>query len=148
EVTVGSKQSEHEAWEFGSFRRISRTLSSQDSLNDILGTIAQEGLKLISASTVAIGIRSEDGVMIDFAAVAGDNQAQMLGLRIRCEDSLAESPIRTGQSATFTLPPARTIEPAASLQEFRNAAVVPIVRQGSIAGAICALTKQEDQVFD
>ncbi len=130
-----------------SLRRISRAVSSREPASDILQLIAREGLLLTTASTVAIGIRSDDGKMIDFTAAAGENLDEVLGLRIRCEDSFAESSIRTGKSSAFALSSGGTSKSTTIPQEFRNAAVAPIIREGRITGALCAMNKLEGVPF-
>lgn len=122
-----------------SLRRIARALTAGEPAGDLLALIAQEARAAIGAGSIAIGLRADSGALLDFAAVAGDNVDELIGLQIRVDDSLAESALRTGQPSLFR----REDFPASPASfGFLSAAVVPIARDGSIIGALFALNRQ------
>jgi len=148
---------------YQAIRRITRLLAAQQPAADLLPLIASEARDLTGAASVAIGLRAESGALLDFVAVAGDNAEEVTGLQIRVDDSLAESTLRTGQPSLFDM---GEIGPASGKDAGRGkkegesripsssflphplkAAVVPIMRNGSIVGALFALKKDGDAPF-
>lgn len=144
-------------------RRLTRALAAQQPADHLLLLIANEARALTGARSVAIGLRAELGPMLDFVAVAGDNAEEITGLQIRVDDSLAESALRTGQPSLFDMggigptfgkeegrkgkgePP--QLPPSSLFPPPFQAAVVPIMRHGSILGALFALKQDEDAPF-
>ncbi len=117
-------------------RKISRAIIARQPARDVLALIVEEALKVTGAANVAIGLRSDTAELLSFLAVAGENASEVMGLQIRVDDSLAESTLRTGQPSLFS--------DGMQIPGHGKVAVVPIVRDGSIIGALLALTRDEE----
>lgn len=117
-------------------RKVSRAVAARTPARDALRLIAQEALAATGAANVAIGIRSDSAELLSFLAVAGENAAEVRGLQIRIDDSLAESTLRTGQPSL--------VSDAAHLPGPGNVSVIPIVRDGSVIGALLAMSRDSD----
>jgi GAF domain-containing protein len=131
-----TRDSRMTAFPWPGLRKVSRALASRQPARDVLNLIAQEALGATAATNVAIGIRSSSADLLSFVAVAGDNASEVMGLQIRVDDSLAEPTLRTGQPSL--------VSDSANLPGPGNVAVVPIVREGSIIGALLSVTRDAD----
>lgn len=119
-------------------RKISRAIAGRQPSRDVLNLVAHEALAATGATNVAIGLRSDSAELLSFVAVAGDNASEVMGLQIRVDDSLAEPTLRTGRPSLVS---DAGQQPGTGPG---NIAVVPIVRDGSIIGALLSVTRDSD----
>ncbi|MCC6727911.1 MAG: GAF domain-containing protein [Chthonomonadales bacterium] len=124
------------------FRRIARAIMARQPASETLALIAGEARSLTGATTVAVALRARSDALLEFAAVSGGNPAEIVGLQIPIEGSLAETALRTGQPSLHAAP-----GPAAGPLPVRTAAVAPVVRDGSVLGAVLALNRPDDRPF-
>lgn len=69
---------------------------------DVLAMISHEARDMVGADLVAIGLREGTDGILSFAAVAGGEASEIVGLHIRGESSLAVSALRTGEPAVMS----------------------------------------------
>ncbi len=141
------------------FRRLAETLHTEAPASDIQQMIVEEARKLTSAATAALCLLTPERDLLDFVAVAGENAEEILGLKIRVNDSLSENVLATGEPALIDT---RTAQETGSLfsemdeeaqprPRFRDsqslprsAVVVPLYYSGKLVGTLSALNKDGD----
>jgi GAF domain-containing protein len=126
-------------------RRVARSISAAEPLSSTLHLITSEAAALTRSSTAAIGLREDDGRMLEFKAAYGDRAVEMRGLRVIAEHSLAESAIRTGRPALLTQQPFP--DSTSVMGGYHSAAVVPINRDGRVVGAIFCTNRTDGESF-
>ena len=87
-------------------RRLTESLTTPLSQSDVEQIVVEEARRLTDAARAALCLLAPEGDMLDFVAVAGDNAALIVGLRIRLNDSLSEPVISTGRSVLLDARPA------------------------------------------
>ena len=87
-------------------RRLTESLTTPLSQSDVEQIVVEEARRLTDAGGAALCLLAPEGDMLDFVAVAGDNAALIVGLRIRLNDSLSEPVISTGRSVLLDARPA------------------------------------------
>jgi GAF domain-containing protein len=134
-----------------SLRRVTRAIHThKGGREEVLNLIAEEARRLIYAERVVIGLREEHN--LHFVAVAGEKSDELVDLRIGVHQPWAEATLRTGRSRLLNnrgnLKPSPSKEHSANpIDTNRTAVVVPISRNGHIAGVILGLNKQGDKPF-
>lgn len=130
-------------------RRVVRAINARKGRAEVLNLIAEEARRLVRAERLAIGLREDNDLY--FVAVAGGKPSEVIGLRISVDHSLAEAALRTGRPSLLDFrgdgKPFPSANPASPLEANRTAVVVPISRDGHLAGAILGLNKQGDDLF-
>jgi GAF domain-containing protein len=77
-------------------RRLTGALAGQSHIREYNQVVVEEALRLTGASTAALCLLIDGDERMDFVAAAGDKAQQILGLRIRIADSVAERAIASG----------------------------------------------------
>lgn len=124
-------------------RAVVRAIGDQRSFRDCLNQIASEAQRLTGAATVAVGLRTGREQELEFVAVAGGNPAEIIGMTIRGEHSIAASAMRTGLPSLFGQPG----DGALADGPLRAGAVVPISREDGAVGALFALRHPTEPEF-
>ena len=125
-------------------------VARQTDPRETLALIAEKACALTGAASAAVTLLDATRTLLDFAAVAGADAAEILGQTVRVEDALAGRTALTGQlylahhpdPATANLSPA---DPAGIA--LRSALVVPLYLNGQPAGALSALNRMGDGAF-
>ena len=110
-----------------------------------LGVIAERACLLTQAASAAVSLLNSSRTLLDFAAVAGEGAAEMVGQTVRAGDALAGRTALTGEVYLSHSPDA-----AASDTDFvgvRSAVVVPIYLNGTPAGALTILNRHGGAAF-
>ncbi|HZT44106.1 MAG TPA: GAF domain-containing protein [Chthonomonadaceae bacterium] len=80
-------------------RRLTEALTAPLPTADVHQIVVEEAHRLTDAASAALCLLADDREMLDFVAAAGENAAEIVGLRIRVADSLSASIVSTGQPA-------------------------------------------------
>ena len=104
--------------------RIAEALSAPSIQEGMFGILLSEACRFTGAFTSAIGICDAEREFLDFVAVEGTNQAELLGMRIPFRGSLAADCITTGRTTYSKEPPALC---------------APVRCEGVITGALIAV---------
>jgi len=118
-----------------------------------LQVIAEKARVLTAAASAAISLLSPERTLLDFAAVAGADAAEIAGQTVRVEDALAGRTASTGELYLTHHP-----EVVASETSFadpsvtsgvgvQSAIVVPIYLDGRPSGAITVLNRRDGAAF-
>src|SRR5947207_1146733 len=78
-------------------RRLIQSLAAPVPSTEVHQAVVEEARRLTDADSAAFCLLSEGREYLDFAAVAGENAQEIVGLRIRVADSLSETVVETGQ---------------------------------------------------
>ncbi len=92
--------------------------------------IADEVRSLLGAGTVVVGLATPQTESMDFVAVSGRDPAEIVGLRVASEDTLANPALRSGRAMLL-----RSDGPTG----LRSGAIAPILTSEGVAGAIIAV---------
>lgn len=118
-----------------------------------LHLIAEKSRHLTQAASAAISLLSPDRKLLDFAAVAGLDAAEIVGQTVRVEDALAGPTARTGELYLVHHPEAaadeiNSADPSVTVGVgVRSAIVVPVYVDGQPAGAITVLNRIDGDAF-
>ena len=142
-------------------RRLTEALANQQPADDTLQIVVEEVCHLADATARHSVCWWKAARCSISSPAAGENAAQIVGLRIRVANSLSESVVAGGQPVLldarngaevgdlFTTVDARSVKskpPNLNAPETfagaRSAAVVPIVQDGRLIGTLSALNKQ------
>jgi GAF domain-containing protein len=128
-----------------SLERITRTLADAAPLPERLGAIATEFQRITGAASLAIARRADTDGMLEFVAVAGADPSEILGLRVRVDESIASDALRFGQTLVRSDPPLmETIAATQALEGQRttlheqHVVIVPVRDGERITGAVLA----------
>jgi GAF domain-containing protein len=150
-------------------RRLNEALAAPLSASDVQQIIVEEAQRLTDAASAALCLLAPDREMLDFAAAAGENAEEIVGLRVRVVDSLAETVLASGEPILF--PEAKGERQKTKVENkeqgtasqtpenlspfaFRlspnaySAAIVPVLKDGRILGALAAMNKAGDASAD
>jgi GAF domain-containing protein len=145
-------------------RKITRSLVAQRPVEDSLGLLADEALRLTSASSTAICLLTPERDMLDYVVASGVNAAEMVGLRTRVIDSLSDTVVTTGESLRIASESSHSMgnlftdlhdprdtgytgprlvrRPAPkTIFGIRSAAIVPIFQDRTLVGTLSAVNK-------
>ncbi len=145
-------------------RRLTESLTTPLPARDVMHIIVEEANRLTNSASSALCLLSENREMLDFVATSGENAQEILGLRVRVADSLAEdvmtsrAPVVIFDSMTPETGNLFSPSPSFSSDIYsqenvssgvksatarpRSAATVPIIKAGVIIGTLSALNKQ------
>ena len=130
-----------------------QSVARQTDLRATLALVAEKARALTGAASAAVTLLDKNRALLDFAAVAGTNAAEILGQTVRVEDALAGQTALTGElylahNAAESQPLLATTDPdLARGRGVRSAAVVPIYVAGRPAGALAAINREDGGAF-
>ena len=136
--------------------QIVAAIARQNDPRATLGLIAEKALLLTGASRAAVCLLDGTRTLLDFAAVAGTDAAEIVGQTVRVEDALAgrtalsgellltHDPLPPGKEPTDTASADPTVERGVGV---RSALVVPLFLQDRPAGALTVLNKSGGNAF-
>ena len=130
-----------------------QSVARQTDLRATLSLVAEKARALTGAASAAVTLLDKSRALLDFAAVAGVNAAEILGQTVRVEDALAGQTALTGElylahNTAEAQPLLATLDPDLALGwGVRSAAVVPIYVAGRPAGALAALNREDGAAF-
>ena len=110
-----------------------------------LGVIAEKARVLTHAASVAVSLLDASRTLLDFAAVAGTDAAEIVGQTVRAEDALAGRTALTGEVHLSYSPDAATGE--TDFIGVRSAVVVPVYVDGAPSGALTVLNRTDGEAF-
>ena len=119
-----------------------------------LRSIVESAFITSDASTAAITLLDSSRTSLDFVAVAGTNADQMLGQRVLVRDSITGQTALTGQPRIY-FNEHKLTEAACESPEnliltstsITSAAVVPVILDGVVQGALAVINKQDGTGF-
>jgi signal transduction histidine kinase len=121
--------------------QIARALGGQTDLGAILELVAKRGRALVSARALVIELRRGDE--LEFAAGAGEIPADLLGRRVKLQDTVASAALRSHQSQRLTDELNRTrFEQHGAGQlglHAKDGLVVPLIFRNESYGVLVAL---------
>ena len=82
-------------------RRLTEALAANRPAAEVFQLAVQQVIRLTGAARAAICLLTPGHDMLDYVAVAGADAANIAGLRVRVDDSLAESAVQTGKSVVL-----------------------------------------------
>jgi len=100
--------------------------------------IADELRSLLGAGTVAVGLAAPGSGAMEFVAVSGRDPAEIVGLRVATEDTLADPALRFARAMPLT--PDR-------YPGLRTGAIAPVVTSDGIVGAIIVVDREDPAPF-
>ncbi|MGI4790706.1 MAG: GAF domain-containing protein [Janthinobacterium lividum] len=118
-----------------------------------LSVIAEKARVLTNAASAAVSLLNASRTLLDFAAVAGIDAAQIVGQTVRVEDALAGRTALTGELYLVHHPDAAADQTnSADLivavgVGVRSAVVVPIYLDGNPSGALTILNRTDGDAF-
>ena len=118
-----------------------------------LALIAEKARLLTGAVSAAVSLLNSSQTLLDFAAVAGVDAADILGQTVRVEDALAGRTALTGEVfLTHNPDPSQSetnmADPTVAVGVgVRSAMVVPLYLDGRPAGALTVLNRRDDGAF-
>ena len=116
-----------------------------------LRTIAEKACALTQAESAAVSLLNPERTLLDFAAVAGADAADIAGQTVRVEDALAGRTALTGElyllgRAEATADASLAADPSTGVG-VRSAVVVPLYLDGLPSGAITILNRLGGDAF-
>ncbi|MBV9848844.1 MAG: GAF domain-containing protein [Armatimonadetes bacterium] len=130
-----------------------QSVARQTDLRTTLALVAEKARALTGAAAAAVTLLDKARALLDFAAVAGANAAEIVGQTVRVEDALAGQTALTGElylahHTAEAQPLLATLAPELALGwGVRSAAVVPIYVAGRPAGALAAINREDGGAF-
>jgi len=128
-------------------------VARQNDPRATLALIAEKARLLTGAASAAVSLLDPSHTLLDFAAVAGADAADILGQTVRVEDALAGRTALTGEvflthNPDRSHPEAISADPTAPLGVgVRSAVVVPLYLGGKPAGALTVLNRLDEGAF-
>lgn len=119
--------------------RVLSAVGARRQASEAYKDIAEELRALLGAGTVAVGLSTPGSDAMDFVAVAGRDPAEIVGLRVAAEDTLADPALRYGR-AMLLKPDTRA--------GVRTGAIAPIITPTGIVGAIIAVDRDQPAQFE
>ena len=110
-----------------------------------LGVIAEKARVLTHAASAAVSLLDASRTLLDFAAVAGTDAAEIVGQTVRAEDAVAGRTALTGEVHLSYSPDAAGGE--TDFIGVRSAVVVPVYVNGTPSGAITVLNRTDGEAF-
>lgn len=113
-----------------------------------LGVVAEKACLLTGAASAAVSLLNPSRTLLDFAAVAGADAAEIVGQTVRAEDALAGRTALTGEVYLCHHPEAADGNPDfAAGVGVQSAIVVPIYLSGTPSGAVSILNRTNGEAF-
>ncbi len=116
-----------------------------------LRVIAEKACVLTQAASAAVSLLDSSRTLLDFAAVAGADAAEIVGQTVRAEDALAGRTALTGEVYLGYSPEAASGEAdftgETDFVGVRSAVVVPVYLHGTPSGALTVLNRTDGAAF-
>ena len=128
-------------------------VSRQTDPRSTLAVIAEKARVLTQAASAAVSLLNSSRTLLDFAAVAGADAAEIVGQTVRAEDALAGRTALTGELYLIHHPDAaadetNSADPSVAVGVgVRSAIVVPIYLDGRPSGAVTILNRTDGDAF-
>jgi len=128
-------------------------IARQSDARVTLALITEKARVLTGAASAAVSLLDPARALLDFAAVAGEDAADIVGQTVRVEDALAGRTALTGELTLIHRPhpmpsEADSADPSARAGVgLRSALVVPLFRDGRPSGALTVLNRRGDAAF-
>jgi len=128
-------------------------VARQTDPRETLALIAETARLLTGAASAAVSLLDSTRTLLDFAAVAGADAADIVGQKVRVTDALAGRTALTGELYLTFHPepfPSESIsaDPTVVMSVgLRSALVVPLYLSGQPAGALTVLNRRDDGAF-
>ena len=106
-----------------------------------LSVVAEKACLLTGAASAAVSLLNPSRTLLDFAAVAGADAAEMVGQTVRADDALAGRTALTGEIYLSHHAEASLLSGSADGVGVRSAVVVPIYLNGTPSGAVSILNR-------
>ncbi len=132
---------------------VMQAVARQSDMRETLALIAETARALTGSDSAAVTLLDSTRSLLDFAAVAGSDAADIIGQTVRVEDALAGQTALTGEiylahHPAQARPLLATLDPNISRGwGVRSAVVVPIYLQGRPAGALAAINRLDEDSF-
>ena len=112
-----------------------------------LSVVAEKACLLTGAASAAVSLLNSSRTLLDFAAVAGADAAEMVGQTVRADDALAGRTALTGEIYLSHHAEASLLSGGADGVGVRSAVVVPIYLNGTPSGAVSILNRTDGSAF-
>ena len=128
-------------------------VARQNDPRATLALIAEKARLLTGAASAAVSLLDPTRTLLDFAAVAGADAADILGQTVRVEDALAGRTALTGELFLSHNPDPSPFETTSADPTVafgvgvRSALVVPLFVSGQPAGALTVLNRRDEGAF-
>jgi len=129
-------------------REIGAMVVRQSERPQVLDMVAQKVLDLTGATGAAVALLDEDRQMMSLAAAAGENSSELLGLKVRVEDSLNGRVVRDAQP--YIAYEETQDQPRSGIGTgigVRSAIVVPIVSGAEVLGSLAVINRKDGRPF-
>lgn len=148
--------------ERASLLKLLKSINSRELSEFTVNQVVTDLCEVTNASRTMFCRLSSDGEMVDYAAVAGDNAFEILGMRVRASDTLSSKVIQTEQNLLilglhevetgdlFSTASEESTTPLSSLgfpaingqaASSGSAIVVPVTVEGKLIGTLAALRR-------
>ena len=111
-----------------------------------LSLVAEKACQLTGAASAAVSLLNSSRTLLDFAAVAGADAAEMVGQTVRADDALAGRTALTGEVYLSHQADASFLSGTDGVG-VRSAVVVPIYLNGTPSGAVSILNRTDGEAF-
>ena len=111
-----------------------------------LAVVAEKACLLTGAASAAVSLLNPSRTLLDFAAVAGADAAEMVGQTVRADDALAGRTALTGEIYLSHQSDAAFLSGTDGVG-VRSAVVVPIYLNGTPSGAVSILNRTDGEAF-
>ena len=128
-------------------------LARQNDPRATLALIAEKSRVMTGAASAAVSLLDSSQTLLDFAAVAGADAADILGQTVRVEDALAGRTALTGELFLAHNPFSNSSETTSADPSIaggigvRSAMVVPLYLNGRPVGALTVLNRRDERAF-
>lgn len=112
-----------------------------------LAVVAEKACLLTGAASAAVSLLNPSRTLLDFAAVAGADAAEMVGQTVRADDALAGRTALTGEIYLSHQADTSLLLGGTDGVGVRSAVVVPIYLNGTPSGAVSILNRTNGEAF-
>ena len=148
-----AEQDQHQDRYLVALHEVVGAVARQNDPRTTLALIAEKARLLCGAASAAVSLLDPSQALLDFAAVAGPDAADILGQTVRVEDALAGRTALTGE-VFLTHDPDPSFSETTSADPtigvgvgVRSAMVVPLYLEGKPAGALTVLNRRDEGAF-
>lgn len=124
---------------------VAGAVARQTDPRETLRVVAEKARILTHAASAAVSLLDPSRMLLDFAAVAGPDAAEIVGQTVRAEDALAGRTALTGEVYLNHSP--GTEMGGTDFVGVRSAVVVPIYVDGTPSGALTVLNRTDGAAF-
>lgn len=136
--------------QFTSLHRAAQVAVDVVAMEDAVQRIAEEACVLTQACAAAVAMLTDNASKLRLVAAAGETVQEINDSVFRVESSLLENTVRRGENAIpfYPVHPDPVMESLLGGERLRSAAVVPILCEQQILGALAVLNKLDGSRFD